>query len=98
MANEDGEGVSETYVSKTVMSFDFYSCEEAVKRLNDYLDRELDSDEHADVVKHLHICKPCLERFTFEETLLISIKTKMQSRSAPNELKSRLSALINNGR
>jgi len=51
-------------------AFDYYSCEEAVKRLNDYLDRELTEKEREDVIKHLQICRPCLEKFSFEENLI----------------------------
>ena len=95
MLNEENNDVSGTEITSTVVSFDYYSCEEAVRRLNEYLDHELDPRERADVVKHLAICKPCLERFSFEESLIISIKTKMQKLCAPTGLKSRLSALIN---
>ena len=46
-------------------SADFYSCEEAVKRLNEYLDHEMTDEERVVVLKHLEICRPCLRRFTF---------------------------------
>ena len=32
---------------------DFYSCEEAVKRLNEYLDHEMTPEERVVVLKHL---------------------------------------------
>ncbi|MGO8673333.1 MAG: zf-HC2 domain-containing protein [Capsulimonadaceae bacterium] len=73
---------------------DFYSCEEAIKRLNEYLDHELTADERLVVVKHLEICKPCLSRFTFEQTLIVSLRTKLSELCAPAPLKERLKALL----
>ncbi|MDR3710870.1 MAG: zf-HC2 domain-containing protein [Capsulimonadaceae bacterium] len=94
MANDkDNEAIS-SHLYEEAETFDYYSCEEAVKRLNDYLDHELNADERADVVKHLKICKPCLERFNFEQSLVITIKTKVKNLCAPPELKSRLSSLL----
>ncbi|HEY3328520.1 MAG TPA: zf-HC2 domain-containing protein [Capsulimonadaceae bacterium] len=94
MPNDDEKPAMPVEVKAAVVSFDFYSCEEAVKRLNDYLDHELDPAERDDVVKHLKLCKPCLERFSFEQSLIVSLKTKVQKFCAPTELKSRLSTLI----
>src|SRR5580658_1335522 len=58
---------------------DYYSCEEAIKRLNEYLDHQLTQEERAVVIKHLEICKPCLSRFSFEQTLIISLRTKLST-------------------
>ena len=97
-ADESGvpevEVVSVQVSSETHMVFDFYSCEEAIKRLNDYLDHELSAEERQDVVKHLNICKPCLERFDFEESLVVSLRQKVKERICPNGLKDRLSKII----
>ena len=53
------------------VGMDPYSCEEAVKRLNEYLDHELSDAERVIVVKHLEICRSCLGRFMFEQTLVV---------------------------
>ncbi len=82
--------------SEQETTFDFYSCEQAIHRLNDYLDHELDPAEREDVIKHLHICKPCLERFHFEETLIVQLRTRMANLCCPNKLKERLSSAIKN--
>ncbi len=73
---------------------DFYSCEEAVKRLNDYLDHELTESERQVVIKHLEICKPCLRRFTFEHTLVISLRQKIARLCAPAPLRAKLHILL----
>jgi len=97
MAYDDNYSLGVGETTPDSVSFDYYSCEESIRLLNEYLDHELSPNERADVAKHLDICQPCLERFRFEQTLLISIKTRMQTIHAPIELKSRLSTLINQG-
>lgn len=76
--------------AQTVISFDYYSCEEAIKRLNDYLNHELQPEERTDVLKHLQICKPCLERFHFEEGLLASLRNRVARLAAPGKLRAKL--------
>jgi len=73
---------------------DFYSCEEAIKRLNEYLDHQLTVDERVVVIKHLEICKPCLSRFTFEQDLIVSIRTKLCGMGMPQPLKDKLKGLL----
>ena len=80
--------------SKEETGFDYYSCEAAIERLNEYLDHELSPEERSVVVKHLEICEPCLERFSFEENLITSLRVKMQAICCPHALKSKLSALV----
>lgn len=73
---------------------DFYSCEEAIKRLNEYLDHQLNDEERVVVIKHLEICKPCLSRFTFEQELIVSIRQKLCSMGMPQNLKDKLKGLL----
>ena len=76
------------------ITMDFYSCEEAITRLNDYLDHELTADERTDVMKHLQICQPCLERFRFEEVLLTQIRQRGVATVAPHSLRQRLGSAL----
>ena len=76
------------------LSADFYSCEEAVKRLNEYLDHQLTADEQVIVLKHLDICRPCLRRFSFEQTLVISLRQKALRLCAPPSLREKLHWLL----
>ena len=73
---------------------DYYSCEEAVKRLNEYLDHELTPDERIVVLKHLEICRPCLKRFSFEQTLVVSLRQKVTHLCAPSALREKLHSLL----
>ena len=85
-----------TIFSKQEIEFNFRSCEEAINKLNDYLDHELQPEERADVVKHLQICQPCLARFHFEETLLVQMRARVTAVIAPQALRQRLGSVIRN--
>lgn len=73
---------------------DIYSCEEALRRLNDYLDHELTPDERVVVIQHLEICKPCFKRFSFEQTLIVSLREKLTHVRAPETLRAKLHILL----
>lgn len=45
------------------------SCEEALRRLAEYLDDELNSDEAKSVADHLETCRSCYSRAEFERLL-----------------------------
>jgi len=47
-----------------------YTCEEAFRRLDDYLDRELSAEEMTLVHEHLDICAGCAREFNFEASVL----------------------------
>ena len=44
-------------------------CDEALRRLFEYLDRELDGARHAEMEQHLHTCRACYSRAEFEKRL-----------------------------
>jgi len=73
---------------------DIYSCEVALRRLNDYLDHELTPDERVVVIQHLEICKPCFKRFSFEQTLIVSLREKLTHLRAPEMLRAKLHILL----
>ena len=73
---------------------DFYSCEEAVKRLNEYLDHQMTAEERVIVLKHLEICRPCLAHFSFEQSLVVSLRQKVSLLCIPDALREKLYALL----
>jgi anti-sigma factor (TIGR02949 family) len=83
-----------TALTADCAGWDFYSCEEAVKRLNEYLDHQLTESERVVVMKHLEICRPCLRRFTFEQTLVISLRQKVSRLCVPSSLREKLHGLL----
>ena len=67
-----------------------YSCAEAMRRLDDYLDRELAPDESARVEEHLQTCARCLRRYNFERAVLLELRAKLRRVAVPPSLKARV--------
>ncbi|HEX2249011.1 MAG TPA: zf-HC2 domain-containing protein [Gemmatimonadales bacterium] len=66
------------------------NCEEAFRRLNDYLDRRLTADELRIIEEHLKICAWCAREFNFEASVLYGVKRKLRQLEAPPELVSKI--------
>lgn len=71
-----------------------YTCEETFRRLDDYLDRELAGDEMELVREHLQSCEICAREFSFEESVLQEVRTKLNRIDAPADLRDRLFGLL----
>ena len=71
-----------------------YDCEEAFRRLDDYLDRELPSAEMEGVRDHLETCAICASEFDFEHTVIEDVRHKLRRIRVPGDLMSRISSLI----
>ena len=71
------------------------NCDEAIKRLMDYLDDYLQHQRKSELEKHLASCSSCMNRFEFQK----SLKTKISSLanqsdpSLANRLKKLLSSV-----
>jgi len=76
------------------MSVDRYTCLETVRRLDDYIDRELNEIEQREVEHHLATCDRCLQRFRFEAGVVQEVRTKLRRVVVPDELATRLRALL----
>ncbi len=72
----------------------YSECQEAVRRLTEWLDKELSPAEEARVQQHLNHCRGCFARFHFEETLLHTIRTRVETLRAPAGLRDRILSLI----
>ena len=75
-------------------SDDYTRCREAVKRLNEFLDHELEAGEAEKVQRHLQECRGCFAKFHFEETLLRTIHERAQAIRAPSDLRDKILGLI----
>ena len=73
---------------------DRLSCEELVRRLDSYLDRELAPEEVPLVREHLEGCAKCAAEYAFETSLLRELKTKVQRLQAPSGLLEKISRRI----
>ena len=67
-----------------------HTCEEAFRRLDDYLDRRLTANERKLVEEHLQICAACTREFTFEASLLTGMRRKLHHLEAPADLLGRV--------
>ena len=75
-----------------------YTCEEAFRRLDDYLDHELSPEEMELVHEHLEICAGCAREFNFERSVIQGVEEKLQQIELPDTLQSRILKLLNDQR
>jgi len=71
-----------------------YTCEEAFRRLDDYLDRELSAEEMTLVHEHLDICAGCAREFNFEASVLRGVREKLRQIDLPESLQARILAAL----
>jgi anti-sigma factor (TIGR02949 family) len=71
-----------------------YTCEEAFRRIDDFLDRELSSEETTLVQEHLEVCAACAREFRYEESVLRNVRTKLRQIDVPADLQSRIAAML----
>lgn len=71
------------------------NCEEALRRLFDYLDHELDETRRAEMEQHLKICRGCYSRAEFEKLLKLKL-AGVGAERPPVEFESRIRKLIGN--
>ena len=71
-----------------------FTCEEAFRRLDDYLDRELSPEEMEMVREHLEICAGCASEFNFEASVLHGVREKLRQIDIPSGLEARIAALL----
>lgn len=62
---------------------DDYSCAQVVRRLDDYVDRELAPQEIAAVERHLLDCEICAREFRLEAGALRSIRATLRRIQLP---------------
>ncbi len=70
--------------------FDRYTCEEMLRRLDDYLDRELSPEEIVRVEEHLQDCEACIREFGFEARVLDAVRAKLRDVEVPQTLADRV--------
>ena len=75
-----------------------YTCEEAFRRLDDYLDRELSSEETVLVREHLEICAGCAREFNFEASVLKGVREKLRQIDVPESLQLRILSVLDRAR
>jgi mycothiol system anti-sigma-R factor len=69
------------------------TCEEVLKHLVAYLDREADERTTAEIERHLDECRGCFSRAEFERELKSHVRAA-GSRTAPERLRARIRKLV----
>jgi anti-sigma factor (TIGR02949 family) len=73
---------------------DYNQCQEAVKKLTEFLSHELRAEEETEVKHHLSQCRGCFAKFHFEETLLRTIRERAEQVRAPGALREKIMTLL----
>jgi anti-sigma factor (TIGR02949 family) len=66
------------------------NCEEAFRRLNDFLDRRLTPEEMKVIEEHLEICAWCAREFNFETSVLHGVKQRLRHFDLPPDFVTRV--------
>jgi anti-sigma factor (TIGR02949 family) len=69
---------------------DRYTCEEALRRLDDYVDRELGERELQLVREHLETCAACTAQYTYQVGAIEQLKEKLRRIAVPQDLLTRI--------
>jgi anti-sigma factor (TIGR02949 family) len=75
------------------MAKDHMMCEEVLKHLVAYLDREMDAATAGAIERHLEECRGCFSRAEFEKKLKRHLREASSTR-APESLRARIRGLI----
>jgi anti-sigma factor (TIGR02949 family) len=66
------------------------TCEDAFRRLDDFLDRRLNLEETELIEEHLRVCEACTREFIFEASVLDGVKRKLRQVASPPHLVTRV--------
>ena len=69
------------------------NCEEALRRLAEYLDAELLGESSREMEQHLERCRSCFSRVEFEKRLK-SCTAELRREAVPPDLDRRIRALV----
>ena len=72
-------------------------CDDALRLLAQYLDRELSDGEHAEVERHLRTCRSCFSRAEFERRLKGELAA-LSAADVPTALHDRIRVLLDSTR
>jgi anti-sigma factor (TIGR02949 family) len=69
---------------------DYRSCAQVFARLDDYVDRELATDDLEQIEKHLEICAMCASEFRIAGQLLHAIRDRVRRIRLPDGFEGRV--------
>lgn len=77
---------------------DWLTCEETIRRLDDYLDRALSPRERAEVGAHLEVCEACARAYGLQERFVAEVREKVNRIAAPDSLRERVAESLREAR
>jgi mycothiol system anti-sigma-R factor len=69
-------------------------CEDVLKHLYEYIDRQLEGVTYTEMVEHLKLCKYCCKHHDFEIELRSLVERSCFQNKAPEILKSKITAML----
>ena len=69
-------------------------CEEVLKHLYEYVDKQLEGVSYSEIEEHLKLCKYCCSHHDFEIELRKMIIKSCFQKKAPDILKTRISEML----
>jgi anti-sigma factor (TIGR02949 family) len=66
------------------------ACEAILRRLDDYIDRELSPSDMRMVERHIEECLRCAGRYRFEIGLIRELRTRLRRICLPSDLSTRI--------
>ena len=70
------------------------NCQNCLRALNPYLDRELSDEDILQVRQHLEACGVCMHLYQFQESLRRLVRVRCQEQSAPESLRTRIAMTL----
>lgn len=69
-------------------------CEEVLKHLYEYLDKQLDERAYEEIEEHLKLCKHCCKHRDFEIELRNMVVRSCFQKRAPDLLKNKINRML----
>jgi mycothiol system anti-sigma-R factor len=69
-------------------------CQDCLRALNPYIDRELSDDDIVHVRGHLEACGGCLHVYKFQESIRRLVRVRCLEQSAPDSLRARIASRL----
>ena len=85
---ENGERVTDSSGSSQI------SCQQAVERVYEYLDGELDALATEQVREHIEMCRKCYPYFNFERIFVDHLRSRALKVSCSQELEDRILRIL----
>jgi len=72
-----------------------FNCQDVEKKVQAFLDGQLEKEQVLLIEEHLDYCLPCDKKIEFEKKLRFVIKSKVRENSHPKKLDLELKRLLN---